>query len=82
MHRLLLTKQNMKHDTTLDANVYYSNTKGSTWGVKLPVGTRHAYERVPFREAYPDFTKWVDSKGASNQKWYENFVDEKTIRYW
>ena len=38
--------------------------------------------RVPFREAYPDFTKWVDSKGASNQKWYENFVDEKTIRYW
>lgn len=69
-------------DTTLDANVYYSNTKGSTWGVKLPVGTRHAYERVPFREAYPDFTKCVDSKGASNQKWYENFVDEKTIRYW
>ena len=69
-------------DTTLDANVYYSNTKGSTWGVKLPVGTHHAYERVPFREAYPDFTKWVDSKGASNQKWYENFVDEKTIRYW
>ena len=69
-------------DTTLDANVYYSNTKGSTWGVKLPVGTRHAYERVPFREAYPDFTKWVDSKGVSNQKWYENFVDEKTIRYW
>lgn len=51
-------------------------------GVKLPVGTRHAYERVPFREAYPDFTKWVDSKGVSNQKWYENFVDEKTIRYW
>ena len=66
----------------LNTGVYYSNTKGSTWGVKLPVGTRHAYERVPFREAYPDFTKWVDSKGASNQKWYENFVDEKTIRYW
>ena len=62
--------------------VINTNTKGSTWGVKLPVGTRHAYERVPFREAYPDFTKWVDSKGASNQKWYENFVDEKTIRYW
>lgn len=65
-----------------DATVYYSNDKGSTWGVKLPVGTRHAYEHVPFREAYPDFTKWVDSKGASNQKWYENFVDEKTVRYW
>ncbi len=26
------------------------------------------------------FTKWVDSKGAaSNQKWYENFVDEKKL---
>ena len=24
-------------DTTLDANVYYSNTKVPTWGVKLPV---------------------------------------------
>lgn len=65
-----------------DATVYYSNDKGSTWGIKLPVGTRHAYEHVPFREAYPDFTKWVDSKGVSNPKWYENFVDEKTVRYW
>ena len=64
-------------DTTLDANVYYSNTKGSTWGVKLPVGTRHAYERVPFREAYPDFTKWVDSKGASNQNGMRTLLMKK-----
>ena len=36
------------NDATLDKAVYYSNTSGSTWGVKMPVGARHAYETVPF----------------------------------
>lgn len=69
-------------DATLDANVYYSNSKGSTWGIKLPVGTRHAYESVPFKEAYKDFANWVDAKGAQYKNWYEGFDPEKTIRYW
>ena len=70
------------NDATLDKDVYYSNTKGSTWGVKMPVGARHAYESVPFIEAYTGFANWVDTKGASNKNWYEGFVPEKTVRYW
>ena len=70
------------NDATLDKDVYYSNTKGSTWGVKMPVGARHAYESVPFREAYTGFANWVDTKGASNKNWYEGFDPEKTVRYW
>lgn len=69
-------------DNGLNTGVYYSNAKGSTWGVKLPVGARHAYESVPFRVAYTGFAGWVDSNGASNQKWYEGFDPEKTVRYW
>lgn len=67
-------------DNTL--NAAYSNTNGYTWGVKVPVGARHAYEKVPFKEAYTQFVNWVDTKGAENKNWYENFDPEKTVRYW
>lgn len=72
----------LQDNSTLDANVYYSNNNGSTWGIKLPVGTRHACEFVPFKEAYPKFLNWVNANGASNKDWYLTFDDEKTIRYW
>ena len=70
------------NDATLDKAVYYSNTSGSTWGVKMPVGARHAYETVPFKVAYTGFADWVNTNGASNKNWYENFDAEKTVRYW
>lgn len=69
-------------NASLDANVYYSNSKGSTWGVKVPVGTRHAYESIPFTKAYKDFSYWLENKGTTNKNWYEKFTDEKTVRYW
>lgn len=72
----------VQNNAALDANVYYSNKNGSTWGVKLPVGTRHACEFVPFREAYPKFLDWVNASGASNKDWYLKLDDEKTIKYW
>lgn len=74
--------EQVRNNSSLDANIPYSNVKGSTWGVKVPVGTRHAYESVPFKEAYKEFPDWVDSKGTTNKNWYEKFTDEKTVRYW
>lgn len=67
-----------------DANLddLYSNDKGYTWGIKVPVSTRHAYEYIPFKEAYTKFLDWVESNGASNKDWYLHFDSEKTIRYW
>ena len=70
------------NDATLDKAVYYSNTSGSTWGVKMPVGARHAYETVPFKVAYTGFADWVNTNGKSNKNWYEGFDPEKTVRYW
>lgn len=67
-----------------DANLddLYSNDKGYTWGIKVPVGMRHAYEHVPFKEAYTKFLNWVESDGVSNKDWYLHFDPEKTVRYW
>ena len=72
----------VNNDSSLDANVPYSNVKGTTWGVKVPVGTRHTYEYVPFKEAYKEFEYWVGSNGTTNKNWYEKFTDDKTVKYW
>lgn len=64
----------------------YSDGNGSTWGIKVPVGTRHIYEGegklFKFREAYPDFYKWLDSKGAAYKDWYLHPDDEKIVKAW
>lgn len=62
----------------------YTNTNGYTWGVKLPVGTKHAYEREPFKKAYPKFEGWIESNGASNKDWYliKNADEKKLVKDW
>ena len=64
----------------------YSDGNGSTWGIKVPVGTRHIYEGegklFKFREAYSDFYKWLDSKGAAYKDWYLHPNDEKIVKAW
>ena len=67
-------------DNTLDAA--YSNEQGYTWGVKLPVGTKHAYEGASFKEAYTGFINWVHTNGVEDKDWYLNPNVEKTVRYW
>lgn len=61
---------------------YYTNADGYTWGVKLPVGTKHVYEGEAFAEAYTEFTKWIEAKGADFKTWYQKPDAEKTVRYW
>jgi len=34
--------------------------------IKVPVGVKHAYEKVLFDNAYPEFRAWVTSNGADN----------------
>jgi len=65
----------------------YSNERGATWGIKVPVGTCHIYEvkegkSLKFQEAYPDFYKWLDSKGAAYKDWYLHPDDEKIVKAW
>lgn len=60
----------------------YCAKNGFVWGIKVPVGVAHAYEEVPFAEAYPKFLDWVKSNGAKNQDWYLHPDGEKIVRYW
>ncbi|WP_291589118.1 LruC domain-containing protein [Bacteroides sp.] len=60
----------------------YTNEQGYTWGVKLPVGTKHVSEGESIRKAYTEFMNWVDTKGVEDKGWYLNPNAEKTVRYW
>ena len=84
---------NLSHKKIYDALIAnasslhpYSDGNGSTWGIKVPVGTRHIYEGegklFKFREAYPDFYKWLGSKGAAYKDWYLHPDDEKIVKAW
>lgn len=48
----------------------YSNKNGFVWGIKVPVGAKHAYEKVLFDDAYPEYREWVNSNGTDKQDWY------------
>lgn len=60
----------------------YTNGDGYTWGVKLPVGTKHVYEGESISKAYTEFMNWVNTKGVEDKGWYLNPNAEKTVRYW
>lgn len=66
----------------MDENIPYCNKNGFVWGIKVPAGSRHAYEEEPFDKAYPKFNDWAKSNGASNKDWYLKFDPELTVRYW
>ena len=62
--------------------VPYCNKNGFVWGIKVPVGTKHAYERVLFDDAYPEFRGWVTSNGVDNKDWYLHPVGGKVVEAW
>ena len=53
-----------------DASTTYCAKDGSVYGFKVPVLTRHAYEKKSFRKAYPEYQAWFESNGGSNADWY------------
>ena len=62
--------------------VPYCNKNGFVWGIKVPVGVKHAYEKVLFDNAYPEFRAWVTSNGADNKDWYLHPAAEKVVEAW
>ena len=71
-----------KADVEMINGIPYCNKNGFVWGVKVPVGVKHTYERVPFAEAYPQFTEWVQSNGAQNKDWYLAPLYGKVVEAW
>ncbi len=72
----------MSGNEAINENIPYCNMNGFVWGIKVPVGTRHAYEKVAFETAYPKFKDWAKNNGASYKNWYEDFEPEETVKYW
>ncbi len=53
-----------------DNSTTYCGADGSVYGFKVPVMTRHAYEKKPLRRVYPEFQTWFESNGANSSDWY------------
>lgn len=64
------------------SDVSYCNKNGFVWGIKVPAGVQHAYEKVHIYEAYPEFEEWVKSNGTKNLDWYLHPADGKIVKYW
>ncbi len=59
----------------------YCSAAGYTWGIKVPVLTRHAWEEESFYQAYPGYGDWVTSNGALSPDWYK-YPDTTRISDW
>ena len=59
-----------KNSNTLDPDNTYVARNGQVWAIKCPTLTRHAWEKIPFTKAYPEFEAWMNSNGSSNEDWY------------
>ena len=55
----------------MDPSTFYLASNGMVWGFKCPTLTRHAWELMPFCEAYPHYEEWVKSNGATHADWYK-----------
>lgn len=62
------------YNTGDDVNGSYQTVTGLPWGMELvlPEGTsfKHPYEKIDMISAYPQFSAWATSGGASNSDWY------------
>ncbi len=67
---------------TMDNSTTYSSRDGYVWGCKVPVMTRHAWEKIAIYDAYPENRAWVTSKGATNADWYKRPVKSKVTCWW
>lgn len=69
-------------DVAMQSGTTYCNEKGFVWGMKVPVGTKHAYEYKAFSLAYPNFLEWVRTSGVQKNDWYLHPNMDYVVRYW
>lgn len=62
--------------------VPYCAKDGFVWGIKVPVGVKHAYESQPFIGAYEKFQGWFESNGKENTDWYLHPTPETVVEAW
>jgi hypothetical protein len=66
--------------TTLPATSNtYTDRNGYPWAMHLDVNVKHPYEQVDINEAYPNFSNWVESNGATNSNWFLSEISGKVF---
>ena len=68
-------------NTAMDSTTTYATADSLVWGFKVPVLTRHAWEKVSFYKAYPEFRMFVQSNGELSKDWYKR-PDPDNISIW
>lgn len=82
------TRQYIGYDTDskggadMMAGIKYCAKDGFVWGIKVPVGVKHAYEYQPFKGAYEKFEGWFESNGKDNPDWYLYPTPETVVEAW
>ena len=87
VHNESVSKYNTKYTNgvqngTLDASIPYFGVNGSVWGFKCPTLTRHIWNKLYFSQAYPHYSEWVLSNGATHENWYNEDVNEMFLVCW
>lgn len=65
----------------LDDEIPYYGKDGSFWAFKLPVLTRHAWEKYSFGLAYPKYTNFIATQGQEDKDWYL-YPDQHYLTCW
>lgn len=68
----IYVKYRNENGNTDRSNDFYTSNTDLIWGIKVPAAIPHAYEKVEFTLAYPNFASWAQSGGKQCQDWYEN----------
>ena len=68
----------------IDPSVYYKSlsSEGFVWAFKCPTLTRHMWNKLPFSQAYPHYSEWLQSNGAEHQDWNTDDVDYRFLSCW
>ena len=59
-----------KNSSNLSSDVTYYSNGGKVWGFKLPVLTKHAWEKYSFGLAYPKYENYIETQGEEDVDWY------------
>ena len=58
-------------DSNPGQNNYFATDNGLPWALHITSTIPHTFENEDFADAYPNFTQWAESDGATNIDWFE-----------
>ena len=87
IHNESVNKYNSKYNSgvengSLDASIPYFGAQGNVWGFKCPTLTRHIWNKLYFSAAYPHYSEWVQSHGATHDNWYTEDINTLYLVCW